>query len=402
LRCEAGLKTQTEQAMPEASYILHIGGVFNEETLLRNSVISPAALRWQMGLLRGICEAGTPVVVVSHEFHRPFPWGPLHASGRTGEVLQAPFEHHVLGYLNLPAARDIHLQLAYRAGVEEVVRRRGRPLCVTTYNASPLHVWLGRMLATRYGVPWICLVADLVGPSEHLNGEDYAVVGVAGAVFLSWHSFQNSSMSPRLHLDGGVEMPRFAPDLPESYLPPRATMVFYSGSVVMEFGVSTLLEAFRLLRDSQIRLIMCGKGSGHALMRAVRRDPRVSLVGCVSDAQLTDLGRQASVMVNPRPNLIDHRHNFPSKLLEYLSYGKPVVSTWTPGLHPSYREFVTVPENDAPAALADAIRYVLTWNVERRSAHAERTARFLRQEKLWSIQAQRFLMWLAVNVLRRP
>ena len=44
-----------------------------------------------------------------------------------------------------------------------------------------------------------------------------------------------------------------------------------------------------------------------------------------------------------------------------MSYGKPIISTWTPGLSEEYRDFLEVPEQDTPLSLARTIEEVLGW-----------------------------------------
>jgi glycosyltransferase involved in cell wall biosynthesis len=222
----------------------------------------------------------------------------------------------------------------------------------------------------------------------------------AGSVFLSWKLFSDSKVTRKLHLDGGSNGLRFDPQVPESYLPSNAPSVLYSGSVLLEFGLDTLLQAFSQVSNPQLRLHICGKGSSKRLIDRARRDPRVKLLGCVSDEQLVKLARRANVLVNPRPNLPDHDNNFPSKLIEYLSYGKPIVSSWTPGIHPAYRPLLMVVKENTADAFASKIRSALELSNERRTAHAVQCAQFIRKEKLWSYQAERLITWIRESLLK--
>jgi glycosyltransferase involved in cell wall biosynthesis len=54
--------------------------------------------------------------------------------------------------------------------------------------------------------------------------------------------------------------------------------------------------------------------------------------------------------------------NFPSKVLDYMSYGRPIVSTQAPGLGPAFDDVLVFSEGDEPQQLAQAIDRVLGWS----------------------------------------
>ncbi len=90
----------------------------------------------------------------------------------------------------------------------------------------------------------------------------------------------------------------------------------------------------------------------------------------------------------------NNRNNFPSKVLEYLSYGKPVVSTWTSGIAPEYASLLAVPTEESPDAFAQTLRDVLVWPRERRADHARAACAHLVGKKTWSYQALRLADFL--------
>jgi len=221
-----------------------------------------------------------------------------------------------------------------------------------------------------------------------------------GCAFLSWHSFTNWPDQNKIHIDGGVStLP-----VPETVSPnPNdQKIIFYSGVLNKYGGVDLLLDAFAEIKNSDARLWICGKGDNPKLRAALQNDHRITFHGCVDEKTLQQLSRQAWVMVNPRPNhVIDSLHNFPSKILEYLSYGKPVVSTWTPGIAPGYRSVLIVPDAETPAGLAHAIDSVLQWTESQCRERSLTIRPFLEAEKTWRIQADRLKAWIRQQALRQ-
>ena len=83
--------------------------------------------------------------------------------------------------------------------------------------------------------------------------------------------------------------------------------------------------------------------------------PGVRVLGRLEADDLEAAYRRATVLVNPRPlGRSDFDVTFPSKVLEYVATGKPVVSTRLRGIPGDYWDYVA-PCEDNPASLADAI-----------------------------------------------
>jgi len=137
-------------------------------------------------------------------------------------------------------------------------------------------------------------------------------------------------------------------------------------------GLADLVEACRLLRASGValRLVIAGDGPLRAELRA--QVERAGLVGCarlagkVSEAELPDLYRAASVFVLPTRSL----EGFGLATAEALASGLPVVATSagaTPELLAGLRGAAVCPPGD-PAALARALAPLLADAAARESA----------------------------------
>jgi hypothetical protein len=66
--------------------------------------------------------------------------------------------------------------------------------------------------------------------------------------------------------------------------------------------------------------------------------------------------RNADVLVNPRRNDAEYtKYSFPSKNVEYLLSGNPVVGYMLDGMGQAYRDFMYIVADDRPESLRDAI-----------------------------------------------
>lgn len=135
-----------------------------------------------------------------------------------------------------------------------------------------------------------------------------------------------------LLLEGGISREFYdsfqSPDIGEDSI-----VVMYAGILEKVTGIDMLLEAFKMLEDPNVRLFISGKGSMEAEVRSAQQaDPRICYLGCPVYEEYIQNLHKADVLVNPRNmNLPENRNNFPSKIMEYLATGKPILSTRFPG-----------------------------------------------------------------------
>jgi glycosyltransferase involved in cell wall biosynthesis len=166
--------------------------------------------------------------------------------------------------------------------------------------------------------------------------------------------------------------------------------------------VDLLLDAWRHVRHPEARLWLCGQGKHERLREASALDSRITDYGVVSEDRLQDLTEQAAVLVNPRPpSYPGNRLNFPSKVLEYLGTGKPVVTTRTVSLAPEYDNVLLFAVDDTPAAFAAAIDKVLHWSLEERSGYRRAVRQFAAEHGDWRAVSGRFLQWASGLMQRR-
>jgi glycosyltransferase involved in cell wall biosynthesis len=116
----------------------------------------------------------------------------------------------------------------------------------------------------------------------------------------------------------------------------RKNTLFYAGRLNdAKDGVGTLLEAFRLVHEVRplTRLVLVGEPRTAVVDEYRERARALGILdstefkGVVERRAMLDEMRAASVLVTARPDTPQNRANMPTKLLEYLAAGRPVVAT---------------------------------------------------------------------------
>lgn len=373
--------------------LIWLGTVADDQRVLRSAAASPAANRWQRGLVSALAGTGVTVHLVGHWPEPVFPKGPLFVSGGKEPMLGMPgaVDQTWVSYLNAPLVRPGNLRNRYARGVRELMRGcADRLLGVVSYNAFDVGRKVKADILGEAGIPWVPIVADADGSAEGRERLARETSMADAAIVLSWRIAEEWRVCPVLHLDGGVEPERIQGPEPAQTGERTVFPFLYCGATNRWAGVDLLAEAFAEWPDPRARLWLCGKGAVPERFPTLKNDSRVVCFGAASDEKVDELAAQCYALVNPRrTDLLDNQMNFPSKVLEYLRYGKPVVSTWTDGLDPAYRSVLTVAREGTPQAFRVALASTVLWTAEDLQRHAEATRQFLLGSRTWVQQARR-------------
>lgn len=133
--------------------------------------------------------------------------------------------------------------------------------------------------------------------------------------------------------------------------------VVYTGKLNASFGVKKLVDAFCMLPDPDYRLVLCGRGDCEEyIQEKAAADSRILYQGQVTADVAREWIRKADVLVNPRADDEEYtKYSFPSKNIEYLLSGNPVVAYMLGGMPEDYRRFMHIVSDDRVESLRDAI-----------------------------------------------
>lgn len=172
--------------------------------------------------------------------------------------------------------------------------------------------------------------------------------------------------------------------------------VAYAGGLFEEYGIGRLLDAIRKVNGVDVRLTLYGKGDLESRIKQVAEsDSRVKYGGVVAPKDLVGLLQSADLLINPRPSDQDFvRHSFPSKLIEYLALGVPVLTTKLPGIPSDYLEQMYLIDNESVDGLCDAIEKVATVPRHERASKATAAREFIFHAASESSQGARIVHFL--------
>ena len=216
--------------------------------------------------------------------------------------------------------------------------------------------------------------------------------GFDGLVFFSKNMTEKIDCH-KLHwtvIEGCVDVTLENPDV--SAVPTSGTRaIMYSGSLERVYGVANLITAFRQITDSRLELWLCGSGEMELQIRHhTEQDSRIKFFGSLPNREVLAMQRRAMLLVNPRNNDQEFtRYSFPSKNLEYMSSGRPVLLCRMDGIPEEYYDYVLAADNGTAEAIRIAIVESLNLSMEELTLLGERARSFVNKNKNYITQCEK-------------
>lgn len=171
-------------------------------------------------------------------------------------------------------------------------------------------------------------------------------------------------------------------------------VIFYSGTLHYQYGIKTLLKAFMDMKREDVQLWICGNGEAKQEIEELEKaDNRVKFYGFCTQTEVKRLRNQATILVNPRPNEGEYvKYSFPSKTMEYMASGKPVVMYKLEGIPEEYNSYLNYvcQKGDAINQLKIALEEVLE-NYEDAVEKALKGKKFVYKNKNAIVQAKKII-----------
>jgi len=169
----------------------------------------------------------------------------------------------------------------------------------------------------------------------------------------------------------------------------RKRSLFFAGNLCEINGLKLLLEGFKLLDDKTIELWISGRGDMQKDVEiAAEEDSRIHFFGFLNRKELLHLLNKSLVLINPRPStLIEHRLNFPSKIIEYMAVGRPVISTVCSDIIDEYGKYIFLIEDETPEGFAKMIKKVFYIPTSELDSIGLRGREFILKNKTWGVIA---------------
>lgn len=296
--------------------------------------------------------------------------------------------------LNLPIVKNIWQMMVSYFTICKEARKGSSAIVCDVLNAS---IALGASVAAKHKkIPCIGIVTDLpelmvTGVNQkHVKMVESIIDHCAGYVFLTeaMNEKLNLSHKPYVIIEGlcDANMRRFEKKNTEAK---RIRKCMYAGFLDARYGVKMMVDGFILADLPDVELHIFGDGPyAEELVRLTIEHTNVIYHGTVMNDVVVQAELEADLLINPRPTHEEFtKYSFPSKNMEYMATGTPVLTTCLPGMPEEYKQYVYLIEDESVEGISRALMRCLLTNTDEAIELGKKAKMFVLNNKNSVVQA---------------
>lgn len=174
-------------------------------------------------------------------------------------------------------------------------------------------------------------------------------------------------------------------------------VIMYAGGLYEKYGVKTLIEAFCNIQNNNIKLDLYGDGDLVPYIKSIE-NKKIDFHGVVTNDKIVEAEKKATLLVNPRFTSEEYtKYSFPSKNMEYMVSGTPVLTTKLPGMPEEYCKYVYLIEDETQRGMQKCLDTLLSLNEDELDKKGKKAREFVLSQKNNVNQTNKIISFLEVN-----
>lgn len=154
--------------------------------------------------------------------------------------------------------------------------------------------------------------------------------------------------------------------------------IVYTGSLEKRYGIKNIVEGFIKLNNKNIVLEVYGRGDYEKELSEISdKFCNIKYMGFLPNEKILEIQKKATFLINARGEDEEYvKYSFPSKTLEYMLSGTPLISTMLPGIPEEYKEYFYILEKNDPEVISKKIEELLKLSYSDRKRFGEKAKKF--------------------------
>ncbi len=369
-----------------------------------------ATIVFESALLEGFKSNDVDIEIHSFPMIPAFPNNRLLYFGGQDEEIACGYHCRWLKTLNVPFLKQITRRWDARKILKRWIGENDGDRVIMTYSIPPFLVKDIIRFGKKHKIKTVAIVPDLP-QNMYLNHKNNRIVYAIKSLYL------NSSLRYQDKFDGYVYLTKamsekVAPEKPytvvegilnsevasdveqEKKASNRAIM--YAGQLHEKYGIIHLLDAFERLHLSDTELWLFGTGTAvPEIQKRAAGNPKICYFGRVSREEILKREVQATLLINPRSTKDEFtKYSFPSKTIEYMYSGTPLLTTRLEGIPTEYFDYVFSAEDNTTPFLDAAIQEALSLSDDELKEKGRRARQFVLEEKNSEKQSEKIIRFI--------
>ena len=364
--------------------LFYFGSVCSQEVFnatVANSKVKPSASaqNFENALIRGFAQNHADLTVASAESIAQFPQGNRLILKKRMDLLPEGIVTSVIPAINLPFLK----QACHASGADRLLKKwlkenkNDRHKCVLTYGIYPAVVKRLQRTCKKYGCKMVAVVTDVpstmftytqssplkrllskvyrksaIALQDQFDGYIYLTEAMAGEVAPGKPYIVAETIADITIFNNIGEVPKATPPA-----------IMYAGALYQKYGVDLIVESFKKTREN-CQLWLFGSGDyEEQIAEAAKNDPHIRFFGRVSREDVLRYEKKATLLLNLRNADDDYtKYSFPSKMVEYMLSGTPLLTSELEGIPSEYYSYCYVINDRDAQSVAKEIDRILHMN----------------------------------------
>lgn len=391
--------------------LFFIGSVVPDLPAYRNEAFSRAGNMPQENLIASLTAAGVHISgIISQHPMRSFPHSRV-LWYRGGKFKIKGHVVNLIPFINLPLLRPLSVGFAVLLAVLKwgLIYRKEEKV-VYTFNLTEPPGLFTLLASYLIGAKMVAWINDINVPGQTVPAtlsrrldyllQRWIIPHCSGLVVVSEAIIRDFAPGARfIRINGGIgsEVLKQLSKRMQKRTDDDMFTIVTAGSLDKANGIREILDAFTLLPGGQFRLLIAGAGPlEEEVRRATQLNDRIRYYGLVDHEKVLDLYDQADVLINMRlTKTLKTEYFFPSKLIEYLASGIPVITTCTDQVEKEFAEVAFLLRDESPQGLAKLIISLSRMTPEERKRKGREAHEYIIREYSWEAQGRRIANFLA-------
>ena len=315
-------------------------------------------------------------------------------------------------FINIPILKQITMAYNMRKNLKKWIKKHNEneDNCIIIDSSFVSILPSIYKIAKRYNIPILGIFADIYDymfDVENTSNKNIFVKkfyrrilkdiysNFNGYVFLTqdMNELVNNNNKPYIVIEGLVNSnKRKIKNVIENKYEEKVCI--YAGGLNERYGLKNLVEAFLKIKENNVKLFLYGTGDLDQYLKKIN-DNRIIYFGQTDNQIVLENEVKATLLINPRFTNEEYtKYSFPSKIMEYMLSGTPVLTTKLLGIPKEYDEYLYYIEDESINGMKDAIEEILKKDKKELHEIGMKAQKYVIENKNNIIQAKKILKLL--------